>query len=511
MATGIIDLSQPGAAPSEVTAQVCIIGSGAGGGTAARVLAEAGLDVVVLEEGGHFTPDTFTQRDAEMYDQLYMDRGGRATEDLSIAVLQGRVLGGGPVINACDVVPIPDGVLRHWQNKHGLSGYSKEALAPHLKATLADLSASPIPEDMVNAANAKLREGARKLKLRGEVMHHNRVDCVGLGTCFLGCPVEAKQNPRTVAIPKAIAAGARFYVRARAVAITHATSDTKRVTVRALDSRGYREGRALTIKAAVVIVAANAIASAQLLLRSGLGNAHVGRNLMLQPQLPIVAQFNEPIEAFLGIPQAYAVTEHEVEDHPEHGLWGYRIEGVMGTPGLVATMLPFTGKMGKEMMSGYAHMAGALLLAPDKPSGRVELLPDRRPLIRYTHGPDHKARLRHAVKVAAQAYLAAGATRVIVPTARPLVITKTADLAAVAAIGFEPATVPMISAHQQGTVRFAGSATQGGADPDGQVYGTRGVYVFDSSGFPSSSSSHTMTPIMTVSRYLCARLLTGLH
>ncbi len=509
MAGAIIDLSK--AVPETVSTQVCIIGSGAGGGTAARVLAEAGLEVVVLEEGGHFTADDFTQRDAEMYDQLYMDRGGRATEDLSISVLQGRVLGGGPVINACDVVPIPEGVLHHWQKKHGLTDYTEAALAPHLAATLTDLSASQIEDDMVNKANDKLRQGARKLGLRGEVMDDNRVDCAELGTCFLGCPAEAKQNLRTVAIPKAVTAGARFYVRARAVAIHDATSDTKRVEVRALDSRGYQEKGSLTVKAGTVIVAANAIASAQLLLRSGLGNSHVGRHLMLQPQLPIVAQYSETIDAATGIPQSYAITEHEVEDHPEHGLWGYRIEGVMGTPGLVSTMLPFTGTLGKQMMGDFSRMAGALLLTPDQPSGTVELLPDGRPLIRYEQRDNHKARLRHAIKVAAEVYLASGADRVIVPTARPLIITGKADLSAVDDIAFDRATVPMVSAHQQGTVRFAGNESDGGANPDGQVYGTRGVYVFDSCGFPSSSSSHTMTPIMTVSRYLCERLLARLR
>ena len=58
----------------------------------------------------------------------------------------------------------------------------------------------------------------------------------------------------------------------------------------------------------------------------------------------------------------------------------------------------------------------------------------------------------------------------------------------------------MISAHQQGTVRFAASEKDGGANLDGQVYGTKDVYVFDSSGYPTTGSSHTMTPIISSSR-----------
>ena len=169
-------------------------------------------------------------------------------------------------------------------------------------------------------------------------MMHNRIGCRGLGTCLIGCPIHAKRNPRMVAIPKAIAAGAQIFTRARAVDIRKADQELKEVTVRTLDPGGYREEGKLTVRAKIVIVAANAIASAQLLLRSGIGNEHVGQNLILQPQLPIIGLFDERIAAFDGIPQAYAITEFEEDDHSDYGLWGYRIEAIMGTPGIVSTM-----------------------------------------------------------------------------------------------------------------------------------------------------------------------------
>lgn len=485
---------------------VCIIGSGCGGGTAARVLAESGLEVLVLEEGPDISGPALTQRGPEMYDQLYMDRGGRSTDDLSINIMQGRALGGGGVINACDVVPIPEGVLHHWVERHGLSHFDPATLAPYERMALEDLSTNPIEEHQVNAANHILRLGTEALGWRGELMMHNRVGCQGLGTCLIGCPLNAKQNPRFVAIPRAHDAGATFWVRARATHIAGAEAELKTVHVRSLDSGGYREERALRVRARHVIIAANAVASAQLLLRSGVGNEHVGRNLTLQPQLPVVARFDREVNAFRGIPQAYAVTEFEREDHPEHGLWGFRIEAVMGTPGIVATLLPFFGQENVEAMRYYSTLAGALLLVPDAPSGTITLDRWNRPSIAYTQRTDLHERLRDAVRAAARIYLEAGALEVIVPVARPLRITSLADLAAVDDLTFPAATAPMISAHQQGSARMANSSADGAIDPDGQVYGTRGVYVFDSSGFPTSSSSHTMAPIITVSRYLSARL-----
>lgn len=502
----VVDLSkQP--APQGLTCDVLIIGSGPGGATAARVLAEAGREVVVLEEGGDYTGTQLTQRDGAMYDQLYMDRGGRVTEDLSVSVLQGRALGGGGVINVSDVVPIPDGVLHHWQKRHGLADFSPEKLAPFKAKALEDLSANPIEESRLNQANRLLRAGTEKLGMRGEVMLHNRVGCAGLGTCLLGCPINAKRNPRFVSIPLALAKGARFFLRARALRIDAAREELKRVSVATLDERGYHPTGSFQIRARTVIVAANAIGSAELLLRSTLGTLHVGKHLTLQPQLPVTALFDEKIRAFDGIPQAYAVTEFEKEDDPEHGLWGFRIEAVMGTPGNVASLLPLVGTAGKELMASFDRIAASLLLVPDEPSGTVRLGPSPgHPIVFYRQAENHKARLREAVKAAARIYFAAGARRVLVPTVPPLVLESPAEVAKADSLGFAPATAPLISAHQQGTVRFANSPDEGGADPDGQVFGTRGVYVFDSSGFPSSASSHTMTPILTVSHYLSAKL-----
>jgi choline dehydrogenase-like flavoprotein len=507
MPTGaIINVSGATRVPAQLTAEICIVGSGCGGGTAARVLAEAGHDVVVLEEGGDFPGERLTQRDGEMYDQLYMDRGGRATYDLAISVLQGRVLGGGGVINASDVVPIPEGVYHHWVRKFGLSDFAPEKMAPYAQRALTDLSATRIQERQLNRANKLLRDGTEALGMRGEAMLTNRVGCAGLGTCLIGCPIDAKRNPRTVAIPKALEAGARFYTRSRVVSIDDAGHELKRITVRKLDPLGYHERGTFEVRAKVVVLAANAVATSQLLLRSSIGNQHVGRHLSLQPQLPVTAIFDDEVRAFRGIPQAYAVTEFEREDDPVHGLWGFRVEAIMGTPGMVGSLLPYAGTRGKEQMTLYSRIAASLVLVPDEPSGTVALTKSGRPEILYDQSDGHRARVREGAKVAARIYLAAGAREVLVPSAPPVTIRTEADLNELDGLTLRPASAPFISAHQQGGVRFATAPADGAADPDGQVYGTRGVYVFDSSGFPSSSSSHTMMPIMTVSHYLSAKL-----
>ncbi len=506
MSGDILDCAST-APPAEQTVDYAVVGSGCGGATAAWELALAGKDVLVLEEGGDYTGPRLTQRDGAMYDQLYMDRGGRTTTDMSIAVLQGRVLGGGGVINASDVVPMEDWTLRYWQKRFGLSTFSPEALAPFRARALEDLAVNTPLEHQVNRNNQLLREGAAKLGWKGSLMQQNRVNCIGVGTCLIGCPVNAKKNPRFVAIPAALAAGARFYTRAQVDRIDAPTAELKVLRVRRLDAKGYHPGDAFVVKARHVIVAANAIASAQLLLRSGLGNEHVGRHLSLQPQMPITALFEEPVKFHRGIPQSFAVTEFE-KDGTDDAPWsGFRIEAIAGTPGIVASLLPEQGAAGKDWMTKYTRLAAALLLMPDEGQGVVRLESSGRLRIDFDFTDELRQRTRTALRAAARLYFAAGAKELYVPSTPPVRLLGEADLPKLDQLPLLPATAPYLSAHQQGSVRFAPDAKDGAANPEGEVYGTKGVYVFDSSGFPSSSSSHTMTPIITVSRFLTRALL----
>jgi choline dehydrogenase-like flavoprotein len=506
MTGSIVDASRE-SVPDEQTVEICIIGSGCGGGTAAWDLAKAGREVLVLEEGADYTGTKLTQRDGAMYDQLYMDRGGRSTTDLSISVLQGRVLGGGGVINASDVVPIADETLVHWQKKYGLTDFSPATLAPFRQRALEDLHANVPEEGQLNLNNRLLRKGAQALGWAGEVMHHNRVGCAGVGACLIGCPLDRKKNPRFVAIPAAIEAGARFVTRVRAVKIEDANAELKTVRAVRLDAKGYHEGTPLTVRAKTVILAANAVASAQLLLKSGLGNTHVGRHLMLQPQQPVVARFDDEVRFFRGIPQAYAVTQFEERATDDRGWWGFRIEAIGGTPGIVASLLPVVGEPGRALMANYPHLAASLLLTPDDGHGVVRVESSGRLRIDYALDDEQRARIRQAVAATAKLYLAAGATEVLVPVSPMITLRSENDLKRLDGLTLESATSPMLSAHQMGTVRFSPNAKDGGADPDGQVYGTRGVFVFDSSGFPSSASSHTMAPIIAFSHYLSQKLL----
>ena len=158
------------------------------------------------------------------------------------------------------------------------------------------------------------------------------------------------------------------------------------------------------------------------------------------------------------------------------------------------------------MMARIRFAAAALLLLPDESVGEIALKHGR-PLARYTLTDEYRQRGRKAIEIAAKIYFAAGAKSVSVPNAPPMVLRNPSELRRIDGLSLAPATLPLISAHQQGGTRMAANPSQGVVDATAQVFGTRDVYVFDSSWYPSTSSSHTMTPILTTSHALSARLL----
>ncbi len=118
-----------------IETDVVIIGSGAGGGVTAEILTQAGLKVLLLEEGPLKTSDSFKDMDeARAFRELYQEGAGRATSDGAIAVLQGRSVGGTTTVNWTSSFRTPAPTLKHWADVHGVKGHSAEDMAPGLNA-----------------------------------------------------------------------------------------------------------------------------------------------------------------------------------------------------------------------------------------------------------------------------------------------------------------------------------------------------------------------------------------
>ena len=117
-----------------IEADVVVIGSGAGGGVTAEILAKSGLKVIIVEEGALKSSKDFKMREAEAYPTLYQESAARKTRDKAINILQGRTVGGSTTVNWTSSFRTPTPTLDYWQKNFGLSGYTPEALAPWFRA-----------------------------------------------------------------------------------------------------------------------------------------------------------------------------------------------------------------------------------------------------------------------------------------------------------------------------------------------------------------------------------------
>ena len=114
-----------------LSADVCVVGSGAGGATAAAVLAEAGLDVIVLEDGGYFKTEDYSANIPDMMSKIMRDGGSTVILGRSpIPYLEGRCVGGSTVINGGMCWRTPERILDEWV-ENGLTDLSPMGLEPH--------------------------------------------------------------------------------------------------------------------------------------------------------------------------------------------------------------------------------------------------------------------------------------------------------------------------------------------------------------------------------------------
>ncbi len=468
------------------TADVCVIGSGGGGAVAAAELAAGGRSVVVLEQGPHWTAADFTQREDEMLPRLFEEAGMRQTVDGAVTILQGRSVGGSTVHNLCYAFRAPAPILRMWSQEHGLPELGPEALDPSFERVERHLKVKPIREDEINSLNRLLRAGAEKLGYSGFVTRHNREGCVQAGYCILGCSYGAKQSMLVTYVPRAERAGARIYAEARAERIEAEGGQVRRVLGHVVDARGEAHG-SVEVRARAVVLAAGAVASPDLLLRSGLGGGSpVGRHLHLHPSIMLVGFWEEPIHAYRGIPQSYYIDEFIDLERDPHA--GFVLMPIAGFPVLTAVNLPGFGRAHFEQMRDFSRMGGLLVLLHDRSEGWVESGGSlSRPRIGYALDDGDRRQLRAGMRRCAEVLLAAGAQRVVVPfLPEPLVLGRGDDLAEIERRELREGPVPIASTHPQSTCRMGGDPARSVVNAWGECHEVPGLFVADMSVFPSS-------------------------
>jgi choline dehydrogenase-like flavoprotein len=491
-------------ADTTLEADAVVIGSGAGGGVVAGELALAGKSVVVLEKGGYNNEANFTLQEAQAMPELYLKRGTLTSKDLGVIVLAGSTLGGGTVVNWMTSFRTPDYVLGEWEQTSGLKDeFTGPALQDSFAAVEKRINVNS-ENSVHNKQNQLLVDGCQALGYHHEVIRRNAVGCEQrCGTCGFGCRYGAKQSTMKTYLQDAYDHGARIVVRCNADKVLIEDGQAAGVEATVTDTATGKTYR-LTVRAKTVVVAAGAINSPALLLRSGLDNPNIGKHLKLHPVSIIAGIYPEKVHAWRGVMQSAYSDQFAHLD----GNYGYKLEVPPTHPGLLGLATTWTSaREYRAMMTNAPNIGTFIVLSRDKGEGAITLDRYGEPVIDYVVSVYDRNHILHGLRQATRAHFAAGAKAVIsvhnkrARLDRPEsgVITEQQFRAYDRQLerhGMGVNRVMMFSAHQMGTCRMGADPKTSVTDAHGQVHGVKGLFVCDGSLFPSASGVNPMLSIM---------------
>ncbi|MCX9157762.1 GMC family oxidoreductase [Niveibacterium sp. 24ML] len=492
-------------------ADVVIVGTGAGGGTTAERLSQAGLSVILLEEGGLRTSRDFQLKEQLSYPALYQESAGRKTMDHGIGILQGRTVGGSTVVNWTTSIRTPENTLKHWREHFGLGALTPEALAPWFEQREERLSIAAWPTPP-NRHNALLRDGAYKLALEPVTIHRNVKGCWNLGYCGMGCPTNAKQSMLVTTIPAAMDHGARLLSHMWAERLEHAKGRVSALIAHPIDARGQvRRERSVRLQARHYVLAGGAIGTPALLLRSDAPDPYAltGARTFLHPVVASAALMAEPVDAFSGAPQSIYVDDYL---WPKDGGMGFKLEVPPVHPLIASVVMSDYGQAHRHYMRQMNHWYVAIALLRDgfdeqSQGGRVVLDSHGDPQLDYPLTDYLWAGARRAYHAMADLQFAVGAKTVLPVHLDATALRRVGDAhSAIDALPMKARRAKVVSAHVMGGAGMSATEQGGVVRPDGVHYQLENLSVHDGSILPTSLGANPQLTIYGLSAMLSAQL-----
>jgi len=491
--SGFVDAGS-GDLPDE--ADFVVVGSGAGGGAAARVLAQAGRSVVVLEEGPLVpTAELGTLMQPTMA-RLYRNQGKQAAfGKAATPILQGRCVGGTTFVNSAIVWRIPGKVIARWNGEHAL-GWSEADLERAYITLEEEMGERAVVEgETANRQDVLLRDGARAAGVEGRFIHRYERGCRGSSRCLHGCAFEAKQSTAINYLKRAAGDGATIAHGAR---VTRLLLDGDRATgVRVRTGR-----RSQTVRARrAVIVAASAIQSPNLLRRSGLARDPVGARFMGHPGTTVMGLYPDRVDMWRGASQGFEVLGWRDE-------LGIKCESINVPPEVVAARLPGVGARLADGMAALDRVAAWAIAVKAETEGSVRpslLFGD---LVRYSLVDRDVQRFRLGMRKLAELHFLAGAEQVLPGVfGMPDVLRSPDELCAYDDAPTDPRAYNLVMTHLFGGCCAGRDAQSSVVDANLQVHGVEGLYVMDASVMPSNTGVNPQHGIMAVATVAARRLV----
>jgi choline dehydrogenase-like flavoprotein len=486
---------------------VIIVGTGCGGAAVARVLAEAGLDVIMVEEGRWYSPHERPSDTWSSFKMYWRDAGFQVARGrIMLPFLQGRAVGGSTVINGAIVHRLPRPIYDRWTSEFGvgrtLTWDGLERIYDQLDR---ELHVAPGPDDILGENNRLMKLGADRLGVKSNVIRRNVVGCEGSVRCLQGCKNARKQSMDRTFIPVALQHGARVYSSTQAIRATSVGGRATGLEARFLNSEGRPTGTRLTLKARkAVVFAASAIQTPGLLKASGAGarSGQVGRRLQAHPGAALIGVFDQPVKIWYGATQGHEVT-HWWDERMKFETVGVPPEvGLSRLPGFGPDLMRRASEFGHMVQWGAQVRAEAL--------GRVSRGLFGGTSITYDQTNGDIAVLKKGLKRVANLMFEAGARRIYPGIhGMPTEITELSEMNRLDHLPDDPRLFHGIASHMFGTALMGADAARTVVGDDGQCHDIRGLYVADSSMFPTNMGVNPAHTISAIAWHVAEQIVAG--
>lgn len=478
-----------------LTADVCVVGSGAGGAVVAKELAEAGLHVVMIEEGGHYDTKDFRVDDT-VWSLTHLYRDGGATVIYgkpNILYVEGRCVGGSTTVNGATSWRTPEKIMRRWQLERELTDFTPLAMDRYFARVERHIHVKATIPEAYNRDSELLKLGAERLGYEVKENLRSQDRCVGTNLCIMGCPTGAKQSTALSYVPIFLEKGGEIYTSCRVHKVLTHGRRAVGVIGHFIDPEKKQKGHRLKVKAKVVVVCCGAVQTPALLKKSGIRDEAklLGKNLIVHPNTKVVGIFDEPVNAWHGVNQRFQVTQYFDE--------GILMAVNFVPPGVAALAMPLEGtELLHVMKEEYHHMVMGGALIEDTGRGRVHVGPFDTIFPTYhLNAHDFRQSLR-AVALLAEVFFAAGARKCYLPFIGLHEICSVDDIPKIYKFGFKPIDLELMTVHIMGTAQMGADPRNSVVGVFGEFHNIQGLYVADASVFPTSIGVNPQITIMAL-------------
>ena len=492
---------------SELSADVVIVGSGAGGSVIAARAAQAGLSVLILELGGYQNEADFRQIDSLSL-SMWWRQGSMWSDSGQMGVLAGSTLGGGTVINSMVCLKTPQSIRNEWEEA-GLEGIAGPDFDRYTDTVWERLDVNT-EATVYNNNTRSMIAGLSACGYDHERLPRNaaRADTSEMcGYCNAGCQQGFKRSTLRTYLEDAHDAGAKFVINCAVESITTQEGKVTGVIAEVATANGPIN---ISVKARAVVVAAGGIGSPGLLLKSKIGGSQVGKNVRVHPAWIVTGVYDQPIEAWHGQIQSAASFDlvHAVGEH------GFLVESLTLNPGTWASQSPFIdGQSARDQLRKLPYFATWHGISHDHGGGEVYLDADNREALKWSlNDPiDFQVAQRAHIELA-KMHRAAGAKEIFTFHWSDLRWQTGEDFDQyIKALTDAPAeSYTGYTAHQMGSCRMGSDPASSVADGWGQLHDVKGVWIGDGSALPSAPGVNPMITIMALAERTAHALIKDL-